>query len=69
MKDPKITEISSKVDFGHATITAKFDDGTEGTLFSYYIDELSFRDAELIGLTKQEAGQLRLKKDVAYLQS
>lgn len=67
--DPIITEVSTTVDFGHATITAKFDDGTEGRLFSYFIDELSFSEAELIGLTKREAGQLRLKKDVAYLQS
>jgi hypothetical protein len=38
-------------------------------LFSYFADEITFSSSELIGLTVDEAEQLRHKKDVAYLRS
>jgi hypothetical protein len=38
-------------------------------LFSYYEDELTFQDYELIGLTAAEARKLHQTKDIAYLQS
>jgi hypothetical protein len=38
-------------------------------LFSYYPDEISFHPEELVGLTEDEAYELRQKKDVAYLRS
>ena len=38
-------------------------------LFDYYPDEISFTPAELVGLTAKEARKLKMKKDVAYLQS
>lgn len=50
-------------------ITAKFDDGSEGELLRYYPDEISFSEAELIGLTVEEARRLHYKKDLAYLRS
>ena len=38
-------------------------------IFSYYPDEISFTEEEIIGLTIEEANQLRHDKDVAYLRS
>lgn len=51
------------------TVRALFDDGTEKNLFSYYPDEISFTEKELVGLTEAEAKALRTDKDIAYLQS
>ena len=49
-------------------VTATFEDGSKRDLFSFYPDEISFTADEFIGLTEQEAYDLRHKKDVAYLQ-
>jgi len=38
-------------------------------LFRFYADEISFSENELIGLTREEAFELRRNKDIAYLQS
>lgn len=46
-----------------------FEDGTEKTLFEFYPDEISFVPSEFVGLTEQEAHELRHKKDVAFLRS
>jgi len=51
------------------TVTATFEDGTPKELFSFFPDEISFSPSEFVGLTEEEAHQLRHKKDVAYLQS
>ena len=51
------------------TVKVKYDDGEEETLFSFYPDEINFMSNEFIGLTRDEAGQLRHKRDVSYLQS
>lgn len=50
-------------------VTATFEDGTTKDLFSYYPDEISFTEAEFVGLTEDEAHQLRTNKDIKYLQS
>lgn len=50
-------------------VKVTYEDGSEETLFWFYPDELSFTESEFIGLTRQEAKDLRLKKDVAYLRS
>ena len=50
-------------------VAVTYDDGTEETLFTFYPDELSFSEREFIGLTLDQAMQLRHRKDVAYLQS
>lgn len=67
--EPKITAIKRESIYGSCTLTATFDDGCEKLLFSYYIDELAFADADLIGLTEDEAHQLRQKRDTEYLRS
>lgn len=53
---------------GQVDVMGTFEDG-EFRLFCYYDDELSFTEAELIGLTKHEAWELFIKKDQAYLLS
>ena len=50
-------------------VTATFEDGTEKDLFSFYPDEISFTANEVIGLTEQEAYDLRHKRDVFFLQN
>lgn len=50
-------------------VTVTTEDGATGVLFTYYPDEISFTPEELVGLTVREAHALRLRKDVAYLQS
>lgn len=41
----------------------------EEMLFEFYPDEISFAPEEFVGLTLEEARQLKFKKDKAYLQS
>lgn len=38
-------------------------------LFSFYPDEITFTETELLGLTVEQTQQLRHNKDVAYLRS
>ena len=66
---PTITSIAREVFMGYATLTATLANGTTTRLFSYYIDELSFTSDELIGLTVEQACDLRHARDVAYLRS
>jgi hypothetical protein len=54
---------------GNKVVTADMSDGTHQRVFYFYDDELSFRSSELLGLTLDEACELKRKKDVAYLQS
>lgn len=77
MKIVDIRELAEKpvIDLGipamgeYRNVYVTLEDGSEQKLFGYYTKELSFSKSELIGLTIQEAGNLYLKKDVAYLQS
>lgn len=50
-------------------VIATFEDGTTKPLFSFFPDELSFRESEFVGLTEAEAHSLFQKKDIAYLRS
>jgi hypothetical protein len=53
-----------------AMVMIKLDGETEERkLFDYFHDEISFTAQELVGLTADQAHDLRHKKDVAYLQS
>jgi len=51
------------------TVTVTFADGEIKELFSFYPDEISFTESEFIGLTEDEARELRRKRDIAYLKS
>ena len=44
-------------------------EGVEQRLFDYYPDEISFTPDEFVGLTVEQAHELRHEKDVAYLRS
>lgn len=50
-------------------VKVMFDDGSEKTLFEFYPDELSFTESEFIGLTEDQAHELKMEKDIQYLQS
>lgn len=50
-------------------ITVTFDDDSTKELFSYYPDEITFSESELIGKTEKEIRTLKRQKDVNYLRS
>ena len=54
---------------GDVQIWATYSNGLEEKLFAYYSAEISFEPLELIGKSKREAIDFRLKRDIAYLQS
>lgn len=51
------------------SVTVTYEDGSTEKLFEFYPDEISFTEAEFIGKTKEEACELRHRKDVRYLQT
>lgn len=51
----------------HVFVT--LENGKSEFLFEYYPDEISFTPDEFVGLTIEEAHNLKFKKDKAYLQS
>lgn len=50
-------------------VKVQFDDGSEKVLFEFFPDELSFTEDEFIGLTEEQAHELRMKKDIEFLHS
>lgn len=50
-------------------VHALFENGEDEILFEYYLDEISFTEKEFIGLTKEQALNLKNKKDIGYLTS
>ena len=46
-----------------------FDDGSERDLFEFYPDEIRFTEAEFIGLTPEQACELKCNRDASYLRS
>ena len=46
-----------------------FNDGSKKSLFSFYPDELSFAASEFIGLSEDEALDLKRRKDVEFIRS
>lgn len=50
-------------------VAVTYGDGTSETLFSFYPDELQFQESNFIGLTRDQAMDLRRRKDVEYLKS
>ncbi len=68
LPDAKIIELIRDVNDGDCALSAIFDDGSTRKLFNFYIDELAFFDADLIGKTQDEAHQLHHARTLAYLQ-
>jgi len=55
---------------GSVLVTCDQDSGgAKFKLFSFFADEINFTSGEFLGLTIDQALELRHKKDVAYLQS
>jgi len=50
-------------------VRVQFDDGSEKALFEFYPDEINFTESEFFGLTEHQAHELRMKKDIEFLQS
>ncbi len=67
--EPIIQSIDRRTINGDCTLIGFFSDNAERKLFSFYVDELSFDDSELIGKTEIEVHHLHQQKTVAYLQS
>jgi len=52
---------------GDVKVVARMSDDSEVELFSYYSNELSFSMGELVGLTKEQAIDLKCRRDGEYL--
>jgi hypothetical protein len=50
-------------------VVVTIEDGSTKTLFSFFPDEVSFRESDFIGLTEEEAHSLFQQKDTTYLRS
>ena len=71
--DRKIVEckiISGSSIFDCPEVFGKYSEADDfESLFTYYPDEISFSNQEFIGLTAEEARNLKFSKDKAYLQA
>jgi len=68
IKIAKIT--SSNHRYGNVEFRAIMEDETEDVfVFAWFDDELRFQPQEIVGLTVEEAQDLKQKRDIAYLQS
>ena len=50
-------------------VAVTYEDGTTERLFEFFPDELTFHADDFMWLTREQALELRHKRDVAYLQS
>ncbi len=64
-----ITDMPKSLNSPMPEVIATMSDGQEHKLFWFYPDEISFEPDEFVGLTAEEGRQLRLQKDLQYLQS
>jgi hypothetical protein len=70
MNTPIITQATiTQHLWGHCEVIANLDDNNRLEVFRYYPDEISFTEAELVGLTVEQAKALRHRRDVEYLQT
>jgi hypothetical protein len=51
------------------SVTVTYEDATTEKLFEFYPDEIGFSESEFVGLTREQALDLRHKRDVAFLRS
>jgi hypothetical protein len=50
-------------------VKVQLSNGEEKILFSFYPDEISFKESEFIGLTEESARRLKFDRDKRYIQS
>jgi hypothetical protein len=48
-------------------VIATFENGSSKSLFTFYPDEISFRESEFVGRTEEEAHSLSQQKNTVYL--
>lgn len=64
----KIVSIKSERFYGEYQLVAKLEDGSEEFLFGYSPVEYNFPVAELVGMTVDEAINLKSKLDCEYFE-
>lgn len=64
----KIVSIKSEWIYGEYQLVAKLEDGSEEFLFGYSPVEYNFPVAELVGMTVDEAVNLKSKLDCEYFE-
>lgn len=70
MKIVDATISTSNHRYGDLEFRATMEDGTKDVfVFPWFSDELTFSPQEIVGLTVEEACDLKEKRDIAYLRS
>ncbi len=69
IKSARITKMPKDLFDPMPQVFVTFENGEEDYLFEYYPDEISFNVEEFIGLTKDEAKDLKRQKDYKFLTS
>lgn len=64
-----VTFQDSEHRYGDKEAVATMDDGSEEIVIHWFSDELSFAPSDFIGLTVEEARDLKQERDIAYLRS
>jgi len=68
IKAARLTSSTNR--YGNVEFRAVMEDGTADVLvFAWFNDELTFNPQEVVGLTIEEARDLKQNRDIAYLQS
>lgn len=55
------------LDLGKVTVT--YEDGSQEEIFEFFQDEIMFYQHEFVGLTREQAIELKHKKDIEHLRS
>jgi len=53
--------------YGDKEAVATLEDGREEFVFPWFSDELNFREEDLLGLTIEQARDVKVARDTAYL--
>lgn len=69
MKISSVKFQDSENRYGDKEAVATMENGSEEFVFAWFSDELSFREEELLGLTIEQARDLKTTRDIAYLRS
>jgi hypothetical protein len=69
MKIKSVIFMDSISRYGNKEAIAKLENGEERFVFAWFDDELYFNPVELLGLTIEQARDLRQERDIRYLQS
>jgi hypothetical protein len=65
----RITDLPKKIGDPLPEVWARFQDGRDKLLFTFYPDEISFQAHDFIGLTEEEVTLFKFGRDRAYLRA